>query len=148
MGIRSIGRPTFGGLATGLDTTALLDGLLAIERLPLQRIQARRDEIDTQRGLMRDLNTKLLALRTAAQAVDKLSFLGEEGVAKLAGEGAAKEIRASSDYWRPRVAASFGGAASPRFDQLQRFGIRHQPNEALLAEWNAWVDKYELRLFE
>ena len=73
--------------------------------------------------------------------------LGEEGVAKLAGEGAHSEIRQSADYWRPRVAASFGGAASPRFDQLKRFGIRRQSNEALLAEWNAWLDQDKSQLF-
>lgn len=71
-----IGRPTFGGLATGLDTSALIDGLLALERQPLNRIRARRAEIDAQRGLMRELNTKLLALRTAAQEIDNRNATG------------------------------------------------------------------------
>ena len=73
-----IGRPTFGGLASGLDTNALLEGLLEIERLPLQRIQARRSEISNQRSLMRDLNTKLLKLREAAQAIDNRTNSGTE----------------------------------------------------------------------
>ncbi|MFO0687180.1 MAG: flagellar filament capping protein FliD [Myxococcota bacterium] len=64
------GRATFGGIASGLDTKAIIDGLMQIERQPLQRIQSRRDEIDGQRSLMRQLNTKLLALRDAANGLD------------------------------------------------------------------------------
>jgi len=71
-----IGRPTFGGLASGLDTNALLSGLLEIERLPLNRIQSRRAEIANQRSLMRDLNTKLVALREAAQNLDNRNSAG------------------------------------------------------------------------
>ena len=80
METNSIGRATFGGLATGLDTNALLDGLLAIERQPLERLESRRAEIDRQRGLMRTLNTKLLALRDAARAIDNRTLTGS-GVA-------------------------------------------------------------------
>ncbi len=74
--VSSLGRPTFGGLATGLDTSALLEGLLAIERQPLSRIRARRAEIDNQRGLMRQLNTRLVALREAAQKLDNRNSAG------------------------------------------------------------------------
>lgn len=73
-----LGRATFGGLASGFDTNALLEGLLAAERLPLQRIEARRSEIDSQRGLMRQLNTKLLDLRKAAQALDNRNSSGTD----------------------------------------------------------------------
>ncbi len=64
--------------------------------------------------------------------------LGREGLARIAAteEGRAA-VRASIDYWQPRVAAGFGPAASSRFDLLKRFGLRHQTNEALLAEWTA-----------
>ena len=64
------GRPTFGGLASGLDTNALLEGLLDIERQPLKRMESRRAEVDNQRTLVRQLNTKLLALRDAARGLD------------------------------------------------------------------------------
>lgn len=73
-----IGRPTFGGLATGLDTAALLDGLLALERQPLDRIRERRAAVDNQRSLVRDLNSKLLALRTAAQEIDNRNSTGSD----------------------------------------------------------------------
>lgn len=71
-----LGRPTFGGLASGFDTNALLEGLLALERQPLQRIQSRRAEINTQRSLMRDFNGKLVKLREAAQALDNRNTAG------------------------------------------------------------------------
>jgi 1,2-phenylacetyl-CoA epoxidase catalytic subunit len=65
--------------------------------------------------------------------------LGFEGLERiLVGERAAAQ--ASVAYWRPRVAASFGGAGSPRFATLRRFGLRHRPNEALLADWAALVE--------
>lgn len=69
--------------------------------------------------------------------------LGEEGLAKIASEGAAGKDRVarSVDYWRPRVAATFGGAASERAALLQRFGLRHESNEALKKAWDAAVDK-------
>ena len=69
-------RPTFSGLATGLDTSALIQNLLLIEREPLNRLEARRNDVADQQDLMRDLNKKLLALRDAAREIDNRSFLG------------------------------------------------------------------------
>ncbi|CCM79282.1 Phenylacetic acid catabolic protein [Rhizobium mesoamericanum] len=51
-----------------------------------------------------------------------------------------KSAREAIAYWRPRVAASFGLAASARYETLARFGLRHAPNEALLSEWQAAVN--------
>ncbi len=33
---------TFSGLATGLDTDSIVDGLMAVERAPLDRIEAKK----------------------------------------------------------------------------------------------------------
>jgi len=70
MGTRISGRTTFGGLATGFDTNALLEGLMAIERQPLQRMESRRAEVQNHQSLMRQLNSRLLALRDAARNLD------------------------------------------------------------------------------
>lgn len=63
--------------------------------------------------------------------------LGLEGLERIAasadGRAAAKT---AITYWHPRVAASFGAAGSARYDTLARFGLRHSPNEALLAQWD------------
>lgn len=70
--------------------------------------------------------------------------LGEEGVVRLYEHGEGARIRDSIGYWRSRVAASFGVAGSPRYEMLGRFGLRHQPNEVLLAQWDAAVDQFIL----
>ncbi|AUM73719.1 Phenylacetic acid catabolic protein [Paracoccus jeotgali] len=49
-------------------------------------------------------------------------------------EGRAEAAR-SVEYWRPRVEASFGKAASKRYETLSRFGLRHHPNEELRETW-------------
>ena len=67
----------------------------------------------------------------------------ELGVAGLAAIAADEEGRSSANaaiaYWQPKVADSFGTANSARFETLKRFGLRHRPNEALLADWTALV---------
>lgn len=66
--------------------------------------------------------------------------LGREGLAQIAatadGRAAAQQAIA---YWHPRVAAGFGSALSARFERLARLGLRHRPNAALLADWQAAV---------
>ncbi len=67
---------------------------------------------------------------------------GQENLqAWLKRERALEEVSASLDYWRPRVAASFGGDQSPRFDPLRRFGLRHTENPKLRARWSEAVDR-------
>jgi 1,2-phenylacetyl-CoA epoxidase catalytic subunit len=66
--------------------------------------------------------------------------LGTAGLAAIAtAEGGRAAARAAIAYWQPKVADSFGTANSARFETLKRFGLRHRPNEALLADWNAEV---------
>ncbi|WP_207102305.1 Phenylacetic acid catabolic protein [Paracoccus shandongensis] len=62
--------------------------------------------------------------------------LGLEGLGRIVETGKGRaEAHASLAYWRPRVAAGFGVAKSARYDTQARFGIRHTPNETLLARW-------------
>ena len=67
--------------------------------------------------------------------------LGLEGLAGLVASDR-DGVAASLAYWRPRVAAGFGSAHSARFETLRRFGLRHDPNAALLARWEALVDQH------
>ena len=64
--------------------------------------------------------------------------LGLAGLVQSDREG----VAASLAYWHPRVAAGFGSAHSARFETLRRFGLRHDPNAALLARWEALVDQH------
>lgn len=66
--------------------------------------------------------------------------LGLEGLDRIAATPEGREAaKTSIAYWTPRVAATFGGVGSARHDTLARFGLRHQPNAALLAEWEKQV---------
>ncbi|UXU76682.1 MULTISPECIES: Phenylacetic acid catabolic protein [unclassified Paracoccus (in: a-proteobacteria)] len=69
--------------------------------------------------------------------------LGLEGLERIvASDEGRAEARAAVAYWRPRVAAGFGIAHSDRYQTLARFGLRHQPNEVLLARWQALADEH------
>ena len=66
--------------------------------------------------------------------------LGVEGLDRLvASDEGRAQAKAAVAYWRPRVAVTFGTARSARFDTQAKFGLRHAPNETLLARWDAAV---------
>lgn len=54
------------GLSTGLDTTAIIDSLLAVERLPQQRLEARRAKSQEASSELNSLRTSVISLRTTA----------------------------------------------------------------------------------
>ena len=81
------------------------------------------------------------AFRAIAPRERRHAELGIEGLRKvLADPESRPEVEASLAYWYPRVALSFGAAGSARFAALRRFGLRHSPNEELLAAWHAELD--------
>ncbi|MBM4358017.1 MAG: flagellar filament capping protein FliD [Deltaproteobacteria bacterium] len=61
---------TFGGLASGLDTNAIIDGLMKVEALPLKRNLARQQTVTSAKGTLSSLLNTLNAVKTAAQALD------------------------------------------------------------------------------
>ncbi|SFG10036.1 1,2-phenylacetyl-CoA epoxidase, catalytic subunit [Palleronia marisminoris] len=62
--------------------------------------------------------------------------LGLEGLERIvASDEGRAEAQASVAYWYPRVAETFGPAASGRFERLREMGLRHRANTDLLAEW-------------
>lgn len=78
--------------------------------------------------------------RAIAPREQRHTDLGITGLTDIAATEAGRaEAAASLAYWRPRVADSFGTANSARYETLRRFGLRHRPNEALLADWTASV---------
>ena len=60
----------FSGIASGLDTGALVEALIQLERRPLDLIEARKAGLETRQDLYREFNTRLLELRDAAGALD------------------------------------------------------------------------------
>jgi flagellar hook-associated protein 2 len=61
---------TFGGLASGLDTNAIIDGLVKAESIPLTAIQTHKSNVDAASQTVSDISNKLAALKTAAQALE------------------------------------------------------------------------------
>jgi 1,2-phenylacetyl-CoA epoxidase catalytic subunit len=79
--------------------------------------------------------------RTIAPREAAHTRLGLEGLVRICAADTGRSAAARSvAFWRPLVAASFGQAASPRFEMLRKFGLRHRPNEVLIAEWTTALD--------
>ena len=53
---------TFGGLASGLDTNALIDGLMAVERIPLARNQAKQLDLTSAKDTISSVISKVSAV--------------------------------------------------------------------------------------
>lgn len=59
----------FGGLASGLDTNALISGLVKAERRPIELLQFQQARFQTQQGVLTLLSGNLSSLKSAAQAL-------------------------------------------------------------------------------
>lgn len=71
---------SFSGIASGLDTSAMIDALMTVERQPINRMQVRRQEYDTKLNAWTAINSKVSDLRTSVDAItsssDFNSFVG------------------------------------------------------------------------
>jgi flagellar hook-associated protein 2 len=56
----------FSGLATGMDTGAMIDALVKVERRPIDLLEIQMGNLEFKLSLFNDLNSKLAALKTAA----------------------------------------------------------------------------------
>jgi flagellar hook-associated protein 2 len=63
----NVGTISFGGLATGLDTKSLISQLVGLAQQPIQRLQQSRSLDEKKISKFQEFNSKLLALKTAAQ---------------------------------------------------------------------------------
>jgi ring-1,2-phenylacetyl-CoA epoxidase subunit PaaA len=79
-------------------------------------------------------------MRAIAPREKRHTDLGITGLAEIVATEAGRDAaKAAIAYWKPKVADSFGTMNSARFETQKRFGLRHRPNEALLADWTAAV---------
>lgn len=110
-----------GGLVSGLDTNAMVDSLMQVERIPIMRLEQRRAGYQAKDQAWQDVATRLSALRAA---VDPLSggFAGfvtaassHETVATVAvtGEPAPGALTFTIDQLAARHQAAGGTYASP-----------------------------------
>lgn len=64
---------SFGGLASGLDTRAIISALVAIEQRPITQLEAKKTLLGRQKGLFGDLDGLLDKLTTASQKLKTTS---------------------------------------------------------------------------
>lgn len=65
---------SFSGLASGLDTSAIINSLLGVERIPRTRLEQQNNALTSKGRIVDQLSSALSALKTAA---DNLSSAGE-----------------------------------------------------------------------
>ncbi len=65
---------SFSGLASGLDSAAIVNSLMGVERIPLQRLQSQNSALTSKSRVVDQLSSALAALKTAS---DNLSTSGE-----------------------------------------------------------------------
>ncbi len=61
---------TFSGLASGIDTAALIKASVQVAQGPINRLQAQKAAYNVQSKKLTDIKTKLTTLQTAAKALD------------------------------------------------------------------------------
>jgi flagellar hook-associated protein 2 len=61
--VSSISRNWFSGLASGMDTQGLIDKLIQLERVPINRIEQKRSTLTLQKNMLQDINLKLFELQ-------------------------------------------------------------------------------------
>ena len=61
---------SFGGLATGLDTKSIIDALMKVEQQPIDRLNNDKSFYQNRLKAFTDFNSKLTALKAAADAID------------------------------------------------------------------------------
>lgn len=62
------------GLASGLDTEAIIASLIAVERQPRVRLQVREDQVEARQNALRDIASRLKNLKTAAADLRSVSL--------------------------------------------------------------------------
>lgn len=111
-----------GGLVSGIDTRALIDQLMAVERRPRDLLAGRKTTLTQQQSLLRDFQTKLTSLRDSAKALDNRN-------STLDAASASEELlgwkATSTDESLVRASAAgsaSAGSYSVRVEQLARVG--------------------------
>jgi len=75
MEVHHMGNISFGGLSSGLDTQSIIEQLLRIESRPLNLVTQQRERLQKQSEAYKDLNTRLIALESAAFELTQLGSL-------------------------------------------------------------------------
>lgn len=66
------GQITFSGLGTGMDFAAIIDQLVEVERIHINRLETWKEEWNDKIESAQELNTKLLSLKTSLSGMDTM----------------------------------------------------------------------------
>lgn len=87
---------SFSGLASGLDTEAIINALVGVQRIPITRLEQENSFNQSKIGIIDKLSSAMSSLRTAAQNLDSrsefLSYkgsIGDEKIASVTSSGSA-----------------------------------------------------------
>lgn len=94
---------TFGGLATGMDTNKIIDGLMAAERLPVTRLEAKKTAQTQRLDAFKVFDSSLKKLR---ESISNMSFTSQVR--------ASKTTLSNADYF-----SASSSAASPGTYQVE-----------------------------
>lgn len=64
---------TFSGLGTGMDTAAIIDQLVSLERGGIRKLETRKSDYNSQIKIFQNINSNLSTLRTKAQDLSSIS---------------------------------------------------------------------------
>lgn len=98
---------TFGGLASGLDTNALIDGLMGVERQPLIRNQREQSSLQSARDTLSSFLSKVSKIKEAAAKLDTESEFASFSTS-LSGDGLVASV----------TGTALGGKYSVNVDRL------------------------------
>ncbi|MCC6408138.1 MAG: flagellar filament capping protein FliD [Planctomycetes bacterium] len=105
---------TIGGLGSGLDTKAIIDALMAVESIPIQQLEDRKELeqkkltlIGTLKGLVNTLRDKAKALSTTGEFLSYSATISDQAAAKVSASSTAVagahtlvvQSLAASDRW-------------------------------------------------
>jgi len=92
---------SFGGLATGMDSTSIIDALLAIERQPIDRLNAQKTAQSAKLDAVKKFDSALDALMTKVATLSSATTLRSQAVTASSSDylsAAASSSAATGDY--------------------------------------------------
>src|SRR4051812_22487473 len=105
---------TLSGLSSGLDTDSIVTQLMAIERLPEKQMQIKKSQSEQRQVLLKDFDTKLKALSTAAAGLRDVTLWSP------------KQSVTSSDTTRVSAAMTSGAGVGGTTIDVQRLASSQQ----------------------
>lgn len=124
------------GLSSGFDVEQIVEDLMRVERIPVDRVFQQKVQAEWQRDAYRDVNLKLLRLRNMSFDLGlqgtfdkKTAFSSDENIISVSATGAAQE--GHYQYRVEQLAASAQLVAADAEDGLARFFAENDLTEAV-----------------